>query len=207
MFLWKAFMTDDDKALVERLLPCPFCKSTDIKSFSSVKDTGDSMQIVQCWGCGAEMSRWLPYALDDEREQLLLEVVAKWNNRVTTRYDVADDLLDRLQATWCGRSGMEEKHLINPDGPEAADRIEAQAAEIERLKCEVKKQRSLRDQASFNAGLEQAAVIAKEWGDDAALTIDDVDGLSAINLAAVKGNVAAAFAISTAIRAALGETK
>lgn len=124
-------MTDD---LVKRLLPCPFCKSTDIKSFSSVKDTGESMQVVQCWGCGAEMSRWSPYALGDEQEKQMVEAIAAWNNRATQSDGMATDLLDRLRATWCGRSGMEEKHLINMDGPEAADHIEAQAAEIERLR-------------------------------------------------------------------------
>lgn len=116
------------------LKPCPFCKSTSVHTFSGVKDNGESKLGVQCWECGAEISRWFPWVADDERQKSLLETVARWNNRATTTYDTPDDLLKSLRAKWCGYHGLDESHLVNPDGPEAADRIEAQAAEIERLR-------------------------------------------------------------------------
>ena len=47
---------------------------------------------------------------------------------------MTDDLKARLRETWCGRSGMHDRHEINPDGPEAADRIEQLEGEIERLR-------------------------------------------------------------------------
>ena len=47
---------------------------------------------------------------------------------------MTDDLIARLRETWCGYYGMDERHLRNPDGDEAADRIEALSAEVERLR-------------------------------------------------------------------------
>ena len=48
----------------------------------------------------------------------------------------ARGLVERLRETWCGRSGMSERHSRNPDGPEAADLIEAQSATIAGLREE-----------------------------------------------------------------------
>jgi hypothetical protein len=48
-----------------------------------------------------------------------------------------DDLVTRLREKWCGHYGMDEKHLVNPDGPEAADALEAQAAELAKLRAEL----------------------------------------------------------------------
>lgn len=47
---------------------------------------------------------------------------------------MSDDLKARLRETWCGHSGMQDRHNVNPDGPEAADRIEALEAEVARLR-------------------------------------------------------------------------
>jgi hypothetical protein len=47
---------------------------------------------------------------------------------------VTDDLVKRLRAKWCGYHGLDESHFVNPDGPEAADRIEALNAEVARLR-------------------------------------------------------------------------
>ncbi len=124
----------------EELKPCPFCQSTSVHTFSSVKDNGESKLGVQCWECGAEISEWFPWVADDERQKSLLEAVARWNNRATAIHDTDGDLLQRLRAAWCGRHGLDELHLVNPDGDEAADTIEAQAAEIERLKVECQAQ-------------------------------------------------------------------
>lgn len=41
----------------------------------------------------------------------------------------------RLRETWCGRSGMHDRHEINPDGPEAADAIERLEAENAKLRA------------------------------------------------------------------------
>lgn len=38
-------------------------------------------------------------------------------------------LLERLRETWCGYYGTDEPHLVNPDGPEAADMLERLCAE------------------------------------------------------------------------------
>ena len=118
----------------EELRPCPFCQSTSVHTFSCVKDNGESKLGVQCGECGAEISRWFPWVADDERQKSLLEAVARWNNRATAIHGMDGDLLERLRATWCGHHGMDELHPVNPDGDEAADRIEALTAENEELR-------------------------------------------------------------------------
>lgn len=61
------------------------------------------------------------------------------------------DLIARLRETWCGYYGMDERHLRNPDGDEAADRIEALTAEVERL----------REAATYTL-----EIIRDSWGDE-----------------------------------------
>jgi hypothetical protein len=80
---------------------------------------------------------------------------------------VTDDdkaLVERLRADWpeilVEKHWMMDSDAIEEQRKEAADRIEAQAAEIERLEREVQKQRSLRDQyrAAWEAEKARAAL-------------------------------------------------
>ena len=85
---------------------------------------------------------------------------------------MSDDLIERLRATYrkeYAPTGSTVSHprlvrsvilstnvLYNPDGPEAADRIEAQAAEIDRL-------REAGNNLGFYAGHEDACDCVKGW--------------------------------------------
>ena len=72
-----------------------------------------------------------------------------------------DDLIERLEETWCGHSGMYDRHHLNPDGPEAATQLQALAARVKVLEAE--NERLRRDKARL---LDFARAI-QTWRSDA----------------------------------------
>ena len=107
------------------LKPCPFCGG---EVFADQEKTSF---IIGCFRtkCGME-----PYCTGDD----LNEVANQWNRRATLASGSGDhaELAKRLRSSKRERHGIYGRVLVNPDGPEAADTIEALLAENAALRAE-----------------------------------------------------------------------